>query len=90
MPIPVKPQDDPAPRRTREGGVIVPVNAIQVGDRLRFRSDISWWIPVVAIEEKPKTRMFICRLGIFNAPIRRRARRALTITRAPRREEIGA
>ncbi len=73
-------------RRTKEGALIVPVEEIDIGDRLRFG---NLWLPVIEIEEYPKTRRIWCQmgtdLGSWTARTSTgRMRRTTMVARAPR------
>jgi hypothetical protein len=72
-----------SPRRTRDGGYIVAVDTLRVGDRLRFAAagqHAVWW-PIVHLEELPKTRRVT--VGTWST----RMARTTLVARAPRQGE---
>ena len=80
-----------AERRTRDGGYIVPVDSLRVGDRLGLKAvgggRHTWW-PIVALDEKPKTRRVYIDLGAFSPRTEvGLLRRTTMVARAPREEE---
>lgn len=78
-------------RRTSDGGYVVPVDSLEVGDRLRFsagRGRPMWW-PILAITESPKTRSVEVGIASSGHVIHRmRMRRTTLVARAPRKDEI--
>jgi hypothetical protein len=72
-------------RRSPEGGYIVQVDDLQVGDRMGFAgAGRTLWVPIIDIAEKPKTRVFTLQMGQFTGTAEQRMRRDTLIERAPR------
>lgn len=77
-------------RRTRDGSLIVEVETLKVGDRLRFTAGRgrSAWFPILEIEEFPKTRRIIVGVQSTGQIVaRERMRRTTLVARAPREGE---
>lgn len=78
-----------AERRTRDGGYIVAVDSLEVGDRMRLTGGGRpvWW-PILRIEEKPKTRrIFVGVKSSGQVVYGSLLRRTTLVARAPREGE---
>jgi tartrate dehydratase beta subunit/fumarate hydratase class I family protein len=82
-------------RRSRDGGYVVSVDSLRVGDRLRLSGSTGThrsvqWVPIVEIAERPKTRVVF-----YGGPRGSRfatgaMRRTTLVARGPREGEAAA
>jgi hypothetical protein len=77
------------PRRTKDGGYIVTVDDLRIGDRIRVSGVARpLWFPISEIEEKPKSRRVWVRAGQFSIQMEiGLLRRTTHVARAPREGE---
>lgn len=84
-------QAERTPRRTHDGGLIVPVDDLEVGDRLRLHRKgerLGTWWDIVRIDETPKSRRVFVDFGVFAREAEvGLLRRTTMIARAPRKDE---
>jgi hypothetical protein len=76
-------------RRTSDGGYIVQVNELRVGDRLGLTAGQGHvaWMPVLDIVEHPKTRTVTIGFGAGGIDAPSQMRRTTLVARAPREDE---